>query len=160
MVLKLSDTLDGCENRTNVYNNFTAQEYGLIEGWIYVDQGEARVCLGDGWNTTLIFNNTGCYFYNGTDTVLVKVDDFTDEWHHFGVEFECGSGAHYDLSEDSIRIYLNLTAQGEFYIGRELTSIDSVYLGTWTMNDTSNYGDSEKRISHLAIRASITCTCL
>ncbi len=106
-VLQLTDNLIGCENRTNVYTSFASQTYGTIEGWLYVDEGSARVSLGDSDNIILTFNNTGLYCTNNTSTVLASAGDYANEWHHYKVEFECGTENHYNLTQGEYRVYLD-----------------------------------------------------
>ncbi len=109
---------------------------------MYVDTGSARVNLGENDNIILTFNNTGLYCNNNSLTVLASANDYTNDWHHYKVEFECGSGYNYNLAQDEYRISLDNESQGEYLIKSGTSAITQFGFNTWTTNDTTFYADA------------------
>ena len=122
------------------------QEYGKIEFWSYVDEGEGYFSIGenDGEQISLNVSTEGIFQVGDSDIYKISDKDFTGEnsvWLKFTIEYECGMGNHYNLPQYHFRIHLNDTDCGEYSFKGTATCLNTIKIKDWT-NESVIYLDT------------------
>ncbi|MHA2185640.1 MAG: hypothetical protein ACXAAI_11625, partial [Promethearchaeota archaeon] len=132
----------------NLYQYFSEpQEYGAIELWIRTTdpsegshfhlQNDTIAVWGFG-----ISDNTFNYFEPGV-WIPVSYPASNNVWYHVRVEFECGSGNHFGLSEDSWRMFINGTQFGDYNFSIAHSSMKNLRISqNWRYDNYHTYTDA------------------
>ena len=106
-------------NNYNLYQYFTEpQEFGTIELWVrtddasdgsdYLPQNDTLASWGFG------IRDNSFHYFEPIVWKPIPFPAFDNIWYHVKVQFECDSGNHYGLSEDSWRIFINGNQFGDY----------------------------------------------
>jgi len=132
----------------NLYQYFSEpQVYGAIELWMrttdalegshYHLQNDTTAVWGFG-----ISDNTFNYFEPGVWNP-VAFSALSNVWYHIRVEFECGSGNHYGLAEDTWRMFINGVQFGDYNFSIAQTSMKNLRISqNWRYDNYHIYTDA------------------
>jgi hypothetical protein len=127
------------------------QEYGTIEFWARTTNmlEESSWHLKSGGTNQFaiagirIYESSFEYWLGSTDWQEVAYTAVNNQWYHIKIQFKCGTGTHYGLSQYYWRFYVNNEEFGDYAFISSHSNVSHIYIHqNWRYSNYHTYTDA------------------